>query len=111
MTTWARHVLSMKNSVQVNNYNIYRARKLDHWLNFTVTRHKAMMTQGNLCVNENQIRADETETGAKNNSSASGADLRADVIGGYVVSHRSIGLVTSVFFATVCTVVVTGMRK
>jgi len=27
MTTWARHVLSMKNSVQVNKYNIYKARK------------------------------------------------------------------------------------
>jgi hypothetical protein len=41
-----------------NNYNIYRARMLDRWLNFTVTRHKAMMTQGNLCLNEteNQIR-------------------------------------------------------
>lgn len=109
--TWGRDVLSVKNSVQVNNYNIYRARRLDRWLNFTVTRHKAMMTQGNLCVNENQIRGNETETGAKDNSSTSGADLRADVIDGYVVSHRSIGLVTSVFFATVCTVAVTGMRK
>jgi len=56
MMTWARHVLSTKNSVQVNKYNIYKARKLDRWLNFTVTRHKAMATQGNLFVNENQMR-------------------------------------------------------
>jgi hypothetical protein len=29
MTTLARYVLPMKNSVQVNNYNIYKACKLD----------------------------------------------------------------------------------
>lgn len=42
-------------SVQVNNYNIYRAPKvgkLDRSLNFTVTR-------GNMRVNENQTRSDQ----------------------------------------------------
>jgi hypothetical protein len=78
------------------------------------TAHGHDDTRQYVCKREPNTRADETETnrtGVKNNSSASGADLRADVIGGYVVGHRSIGLVTSVFFATVCTVAVTGMRK
>jgi len=67
MTTWVRHVLSTKNRLQVNNYNIYRApkaRKLDHLLNFTVTQHNAMVARGNVCVNENQIR-EQTKQGRR----------------------------------------------
>lgn len=44
-------------------------------------------------------------------SSASRADLCADVKRGHVVSHRSIGFIASMFFSIVCTVTVTRMRK
>jgi len=62
MTTLGETCAVTKNGVQVNNnnYNIYRApkvRKLDRSLYFIVTR-------GNVCVNENQIR-DQTKEGRR----------------------------------------------
>jgi hypothetical protein len=53
MTNFGETCAATKNSVQVNNYKIYRAPKvgkLDRSLKFTVTR-------GN--VNENQTRSDQ----------------------------------------------------
>jgi len=96
-------------SKQLQHLQSAQARPLVEFYCDTAQSHDD--TRQSVCKREPNTRADETETGARDNSSASGADLRADVIGGYVVSHRSIGLVTSVFFATVCTVAVTGMRK
>ena len=90
----------------VNNYSIYKALnacQLGRLLNFNVTR-----TSGCVRANENQIRGGEETT--REVSSASRADLRADVKRAHVVSHLSIDLVT-VFFSIVCTVTVAGMRK
>ena len=87
-----------KNSVQVNNYNIYKSPE-----SAQVEFH-CNMRQG---VRKRKPKGEEHF----DILSASRADLGADVKRGHVMSHGSIGLLASMLFSIVCTVTVTWMRE
>lgn len=74
------------------------------------TRHN---DTGSVQVNKTKYegRPNKGDETARNVSSTSRVDLCGDVERGHVVNHRSIGLVTLMFFSIVCIVTVAGMRK
>ena len=104
-------VLSTKNSVQVNNYSIYRALNV-RAIPFVESQCDMLQRHDDRACKRKPIRGHtKRHEAARKCSSASRADFCTDVICGHVMSHRTISFVAPMFFSIVCAVAVTGMRK